>query len=72
MDFLDLQSHSHLDLEIDELMFVIFSDKKTTTTSVTMSAATVTPVVSLWVKAEPFTYGALPVAPHPRLSFHVR
>ena len=27
--------------------------------------------VSLWVKAEPFTYGALPVAPHPRLSFHV-
>ncbi len=29
------------------------------------------PSVTLWVKAEPFTYGALPAAPHPRLSFHV-
>jgi len=29
-----------------------------------------TPTVNLWVKAEPFTYGALSVAPHPRLSFH--
>ncbi|XP_064612492.1 TBCC domain-containing protein 1-like isoform X2 [Liolophura sinensis] len=27
-----------------------------------------TPMVSLWVKAEPFSYGALPVPPHPRLS----
>ncbi|KAK7475667.1 hypothetical protein BaRGS_00033093 [Batillaria attramentaria] len=25
--------------------------------------------VELWVKAEPFSYGALPVAPHPRLNF---
>ncbi|XP_041350328.1 TBCC domain-containing protein 1-like isoform X2 [Gigantopelta aegis] len=25
--------------------------------------------VSLWVKAEPFSYGALPVTPHPRLNF---
>ncbi|PVD31714.1 hypothetical protein C0Q70_07132 [Pomacea canaliculata] len=25
--------------------------------------------VDLWVKAEPFSYGALPVAPHPRLNF---
>ena len=27
--------------------------------------------VELWVKAEPFSYGALPVAPHPRLNFTV-
>lgn len=26
-------------------------------------------VVSLWVKAEPFSYGAFHIAPHPRLSF---
>lgn len=28
------------------------------------------PTVSLWARAELFTYGALPVAPHPRLSLH--
>ncbi|XP_052248923.1 TBCC domain-containing protein 1-like isoform X2 [Dreissena polymorpha] len=27
------------------------------------------PNVSLWVKAEPFSYGALHIAPHPRLNF---
>ena len=26
---------------------------------------------SLWVKPAPFTYGALQVAPHPRLTPHV-
>ncbi|XP_021370159.1 TBCC domain-containing protein 1-like, partial [Mizuhopecten yessoensis] len=25
--------------------------------------------VCLWVKAEPFSYGAFPIAPHPRLTF---
>ena len=24
--------------------------------------------VSIWVKAEPFSYGTIPVAPHPRLN----
>ena len=27
--------------------------------------------VSLWVKAEPFSYGAFHIAPHPRLNFNV-
>ena len=27
--------------------------------------------LSLWIKPEPFTFGALPVPPHPRLSVHV-
>ena len=27
--------------------------------------------LTLWVKSEPFTFGALPVPPHPRLSVHV-
>ncbi|KAL3857180.1 hypothetical protein ACJMK2_011872 [Sinanodonta woodiana] len=26
------------------------------------------PAVNLWVKAEPFSYGAFPIAPHPRLT----
>ena len=29
------------------------------------------PHVSLWVKSEVFSYGALPIAPHPRLTFNV-
>lgn len=28
------------------------------------------PHVSLWVKSEVFSYGALPIAPHPRLTFN--
>ena len=27
--------------------------------------------VTLWVKAEPFSYGAFPTAPHPRLTLNV-
>ena len=27
--------------------------------------------VSLWVKSEPFSYGAFHIAPHPRLNFNV-
>ncbi|CAH1802200.1 unnamed protein product, partial [Owenia fusiformis] len=32
--------------------------------------AATSPIVTLWVKSEPFSFGALPVAPHPRLSVH--
>ena len=40
----------------------------TSRTGIEMSSET---SVSLWVKAEPFSYGAFHIAPHPRLNFNV-
>ena len=34
-------------------------------------AVTSDPSVTLWVKSEIFSYGAIPIAPHPRLTFNV-